>query len=45
MEITTNQSEGTIEYYFKQENSQITDMWMIIEDSTGKVLSETHTTA
>jgi len=45
IETTAGQEQGTIEYYFVQENNNVTDMWMVIKDSTGKVLGETHTTA
>lgn len=40
--LTTQGQTFKEDLYFKQENGQISDMWVIVKDSTGNVLSETH---
>ncbi len=45
----TAQSSGTgedyiIEYYYKEVDGEMTDIWMIMKDKSGKVISESHVT-
>ncbi len=34
----------TMDYYFKQENEEVVDAWMIMKDGSGNIMSETHVT-
>ena len=43
LETTTAEAQQVIEYYFREENDETADIWMVIKDKTGKVVMEMHT--